>query len=61
MRTSSELLSPEHEQELYEKGEVLLSETEWVFNVKMMRQKAEELFKKHGTGKRRAQPVDYRE
>ena len=61
MRTSSELLSPEQEQELYEKGETLLNETEWVFNVKRMRQKAEGLVKRKGTGKRGQQPVNYRE
>jgi hypothetical protein len=55
------LLSPEKEQELYEKGETLLSQTEWVFNVKRMRLKREEVLKKHGTGKRRTQPVNYRE
>jgi len=59
MRTSFEMLSPDQEQELYDKGESLLNETEWVFNVKRMRQKAEEVLKRHGTGKRRTQPVDY--
>jgi hypothetical protein len=61
IRTSLGLLSPEKEQELYEKGETLLSQTEWVFNVKRMRLKREEVLKKHGTGKRRTQPVNYRE
>jgi len=46
---------------MYEKGEILLNESEWVFNVKRMRQMAEELLKRNCTGKRRAQPVDYRE
>ena len=36
-RTSAELLSPQEEQCLFEKGEVLLRETDWVFDIMRLR------------------------
>ncbi len=61
LRTSIELLSPSEEQELYDKGEELLNETDWVFDIQRMRQRAERLRlqrSSNSTGRRRAK-VDY--
>lgn len=58
-----ELLDAAEEQELFDKGEQLLNETDWVFDIKRARQRAEMLLKlkSNGTGRRRAQPINYRE
>jgi len=46
-RTSAELLSPQEEWRLYEKGEDLLQEREWVFDVMRMRNLKEQTFVKN--------------
>jgi len=46
-RTSAELLSPQEEWRLYEKGEDLLQEREWVFDVMRMRNLKEQTFMKN--------------
>jgi len=58
-----ELLTADEEQELFDKGEQLLNETDWVFDIKRARQRAERLLKltSNGTGRRRTQTVNYRE
>ena len=61
LRTSIELLSTSEEQELYDMGEELLNETDWVFDIQRMRQRAERLRLQRSsylTGRRRAK-VDY--